>query len=260
MFMEDKQILVSRGIELYHFNTIDSTNKEARRYAAGGGQAPALFLADAQTEGRGRLGRSFFSPRETGIYMTLLLEMTDCMASFAGLTSAVAVAVTDVMDSHLGVCAQIKWVNDVYLYGKKVCGILAESFTYDDRHFVAVGVGINLATEDFPTELKGIAGSLGVSSDRQSRMELAALIGARIWDVFADMRRTDRSFIERYRRRSMVIGEEISFTENGAVREGRAVAIDDDGGLMVETCDGESVTLCSGEITVRVKSDLNRRK
>ena len=252
--MTDKRILSSRGIQLYHFDTVDSTNRVARTHAAESGHVPALFLADAQTQGRGRLGRSFFSPAQTGIYMTLLMDVTDeDVSSVAKLTSAAAVAVTDVMDKHMGVDGQIKWVNDIYVNGKKVCGILAESFFCDDRRYVAVGVGINLNTHVFPSELEDVAGSVGVSTNKQERVAIAELMGAALWDIFGSLRDKDSSFMDRYRKRSMVIGKQVTFTESGVTREGFAVAVDDCGGLVVSLADGSHTTLCSGEITLRLR-------
>ena len=186
--------------------------------------------------------------------MTLLLDITaDQPASVVKLTSAAAVAVTDTLEACVGVSGQIKWVNDIYLSGRKVCGILAESFFAGERRFVAVGVGINLDTRDFPAELADVAGSLGVSADRERRRELTERIAAEIFDVYSRARGGDNGFMDRYRQRSLALGRRVVFTENGVCREGAALDVDDDGGLLVELDDGTAVTLSSGEITLRVK-------
>ena len=118
--------LKSRGIATVYFSSVDSTNSAARRHAAEGGATPTLFLADSQSAGRGRMGRSFFSPAETGIYMTLLFDVThDAPTSTVALTSAAAVAVVRAASAVAGADCLIKWVNDVYVGGRKACGILA---------------------------------------------------------------------------------------------------------------------------------------
>ena len=155
----DSKRLSDRGILVAFADEIDSTSAEARRWAECGGKAPALFVAERQTAGRGRLGRSFYSPSDTGIYMTLLLEIGEDFPDTAGLTSAAAVAVLRGTDRLTQGKTQIKWVNDILLDGKKICGILAESFLVGDKTYAAIGIGVNVSTKDFPEDIRGIAGS-----------------------------------------------------------------------------------------------------
>ncbi|MBO5203793.1 MAG: biotin--[acetyl-CoA-carboxylase] ligase [Clostridia bacterium] len=251
--IEKFSALRERGIAPFFYKSIDSTNNEARRYAMEGGKAPAMFCAAAQTAGRGRMGRSFFSPHDTGIYMTLLLDITDDVpASTVKLTSAAAVAVSGAIQRSTGIELGIKWVNDLYLGGRKVCGILAESFFSDNRRYAVIGVGINLSTSDFPEELSGVAGSLGLSDTDSIRDRLTEQICAELYDAYRRVTDGDLSYIEEYRARSVVIGKRVTYTENGVSRRGLAVGVDDCGGLEIECDGGERRVLTSGEISLRL--------
>ena len=249
-------ILKDRGITPIYFDTVDSTSSAARRYAADGAvTSPALFIADSQSAGRGRLGRSFYSPASTGIYETLLLDVTcDSPASLSLVTSAVAVAVSDAILEVMGIDCRIKWVNDVYVGAKKAGGILTESFFVGERRMLAIGVGVNLSTESFPTELKDIATSLCDSPSESIRASLTCRIAANIFDIYERVRSGDRGFMDEYRRRSAVLGKRITFTQNGIAQSGLATEINDEGHLSVALDDGTRATLSSGEISVRLDS------
>ncbi|MBO7302855.1 MAG: biotin--[acetyl-CoA-carboxylase] ligase, partial [Clostridia bacterium] len=140
------------------FKEIDSTNDEAKRYVSGGGELPALIFSESQTAGRGRLGRSFFSSDNKGVYMTVVFE-APAEDAFLKITSIAAVCAVESIKELFGVSTEIKWVNDIYYKSKKVGGILAESFVVDDKRYVAVGFGINLYTR-LPEELRDIAISI----------------------------------------------------------------------------------------------------
>ena len=153
----------AEGIRLFCYGLTDSTNKRAREYCERADiapDAPALFVARGQTEGRGRQGRSFFSPEDTGLYMTLLFEAPENKDSFTRVTALCAVAVAQGIKKVFGTDSRIKWVNDLYIDGRKIAGILAESFPKGEKRYIAVGVGVNISTADFPAELEGLAGSL----------------------------------------------------------------------------------------------------
>ena len=248
--------LKDRGITPIYFDTVDSTSSAARRHAMDGdGAFPALFVADSQSAGRGRLGRSFYSPASTGIYETLLLDVTGAsVASLLLVTSAVAVAVSDAILDITNIECRIKWVNDVYVGEKKACGILAESFFADNRQLLAIGVGVNLSTKSFPAELESIATSLCESFSESLRSRLCCRIAANIFDIFEQIKSGDRSFMNEYRRRSAVLGKQITFTQNGITQIGIATEINDEGHLSVMLDDKSRVLLSSGEITVRLKN------
>ncbi len=251
--IENDKALAARKIKLIGYECIDSTSTEARRHAEAGGEGNVLFLAKEQSAGRGRTGKSFYSPHGTGIYMTLLLDITDAPpASVVALTSAAAVAVAMACESVCGVRCGIKWVNDIYVGGKKVCGILAESFEAHGKRFAAVGVGINLSTADFPEEIASVAGSLSKKQDKKTQRELTLAVCTGIFDIYEGLREGDFSYMQSYRERSAVLGKQISFWKNGIKSSGTAVAVSDSGALEVRLPDGSKETLSSGEITLRL--------
>ncbi|MGM9619704.1 MAG: biotin--[acetyl-CoA-carboxylase] ligase [Oscillospiraceae bacterium] len=237
-----------RTLPVEVFARIDSTNNEAKRRLTAGRYEPTLLLAEEQTAGRGRMGRSFYSPAETGLYMTLLLGRSTALQDPALLTIAAAAAVAGAIERLTGERAGIKWVNDVYMAGKKVCGILCEAVTdgeSGETGFLA-GIGVNVRTEDFPEELRQKAGSLtGAAADRT---ELAAEITDRLLAIWEAPEQS--GFLEFYRARSFVPGRKVRFTRDGAEREATALAIDDSGALLVRYPDGSVEALRSGEVSV----------
>ena len=244
------------GIQLFCYSVADSTNKRAREYCAEAELSPvptALFIADAQSEGRGRLGRSFFSPASTGLYMTLLIEAPQ-NDKFTLITALAAVAVREAVSRIFGVETAIKWVNDLYLGDRKVAGILAESFVAGERRYVALGVGVNLSTEDFPEELCRKAGSL--ISDGKDAEELEALRYALAFEIcrgfLGSLRGEAGAYMEQYRRHSCVIGKQMTFVRDGEERGGVALGITDCGELEVLLSTGERTLLSTGEISVKV--------
>ena len=241
-----------RGIPVIFHDEIDSTNTEAKRLISSGElRSDCLIAAASQTEGRGRMGRSFYSPSGTGIYMSLVLHPKAELSDSVSVTTMASVAVIRAIRSLTGLEAGIKWVNDIYMNGRKVCGILSEAVfgpEKDAAPFLIVGIGINVSTDVFPEELRGIAASIGVQG--LSRAELAACSAAELLSLSADL--SDRSYMDEYRACSLVLGHEITYTCGDTVRRAEAVGVDDSGGLMVLFPDGSSDTLRSGEISVRL--------
>ncbi len=236
--------------ELFLYSEIDSTNTEARRHALRG-SGSAVFLADRQLSGRGRMGRSFYSPRGSGIYLSLLLPLEGNPEDILLMTSAAAVAVRRAIFAATGRETGIKWVNDLYYNEKKVCGILCESVQSAERRYVIVGVGINLSTEIFPDEIAAVAGSLGVLGE-DKRGELAALCISELYRIWSNI--SDTVFMEEYRQYSTVLGKEITYTENGVTYGGVAENIDERGRLYVRDGQGSVRILASGEISIRMKN------
>ena len=222
------------ALPVYFFDSIDSTNLECRRRMMAG-ETRCLAIADAQTAGRGRRGRSFFSPPGAGLYLSLGFRPEGGAASVAGITTYAAVVVAEAVSRLGGIECGIKWVNDLYLDGKKVCGILAEAV----GDAVIVGIGVNLTESAVPEELRSIVGWLGRADIRDALA--AGLANGLLRYIPGDTRH-----MEEYRRRSLVLGRRVCFGEGG---EGIARAIADDGALIVETAGG-SVELRSGEISL----------
>ena len=238
-----------RGYPVQALGQVDSTNLYARRFCTGDGPAAALVAADCQTKGRGRMGKAFYSPAGTGVYMSLLLRIDQPLQDFLLVTLAAAVAVTRTLGRYTDAKPSIKWVNDVYVGEKKVCGILTEAvsdFESGMLEAALVGVGINVRPARFPEELEDVAGA--VPGLRVSRNRLIAEIAREIYALSRDLK--DPAFLAAYRADSMVLGRQVAFRLDGRERTGRAVDIGPDGSLLVETDDGP-VTLKAGEISVR---------
>lgn len=230
------------------FGEIDSTNNEAKRMCASGEKSPTLIVAESQTAGRGRLGRSFYSPAESGVYFSILFPSLAPLKSAVSVTGAAAVAVMRAIRTLTGKQTAIKWVNDLYLDGKKVCGILAEAVSVQDgiQHLV-VGIGINLSTSVFPAELHDKAGSLGATVPR------AALIAA-VWRELRPflLDPDSREWLDDYRAHSCVIGKPIVWSCGSETHEGIALGINDNGELLVQSPDSPPETLRTGEISVKM--------
>lgn len=231
------------------YRTLDSTNREAQRLLAAGEPCPLLLLSEEQTAGRGRRGRAFYSPAGEGLYMTLALRPCVALSEAALVTAAAAVAVAQAVDALAGVRCRIKWVNDVFLDGKKLCGILTEasgSFEADALDCVCVGIGVNVRTRVFPEELAERACSLYPRAI--SRNRLAAEIAARLLDFAADL--DARRFLDEYRARSLALGRTVAFTRNGVERRALAVDIGERGELIVRRADGQTEALSAGEVRI----------
>ena len=239
-------------VPVHVFDTLETTNKTAAEMAMDGAVHGTTVIARCQTKGRGRRGRSFYSPQDTGLYLSIVLEPSNDLSKSVLITSAVAVAVATAIEEVSGKETQIKWVNDIYWDGKKVVGTLTEAITDFETgqiNHIVTGIGVNCSTEYFP-ESAGQAGSLGGGF---SRNDLAAAIIDHVLDQVENIEQ--RRFIKEYRRRSMVIGQKIDVypTIGGEPYPAMAIDIDEDGGLIIETPGGTTKTLSTGEITIRVK-------
>jgi BirA family biotin operon repressor/biotin-[acetyl-CoA-carboxylase] ligase len=184
--------------------------------------------------------------------MSLLLEASDNSADNVRLTTATAVAVAESIEELCGIATEIKWVNDIYLGGKKICGILCESFTSSlGKRYAVVGIGLNLCTSDFPEELRDKASSLCLEEDM--RADFAARITDTLLRFWNDI--SSPEIIEYYRKHSAVLGKRVAFTEDGKEHLGIAETIDEYGRLTVLVDGGERRVLSSGEISLRRTDD-----
>lgn len=241
---------------------VDSTNNYVKRmedFLPDG----TLVIAGEQLSGRGRQGKSFFSPSGSGLYMSLLVK--DGKSVFCDLfTAKVCLAVCHAIDRITGTdCTNgigIKWVNDIYFADKKLCGILCERLTgKDGKPYVVVGIGINLTLDRsvLPKELRNVCCSLfDITRTEYDVYKVAAVIAEEFEKIF-DEKTDSRGVLEEYRRRSVVIGREITiFRENELVRAA-ALDICEDGALLVRYENGFTAKLCGGEISIRVKKQPN---
>ena len=219
----------------------DSTNLRLKEgYRAGEITPPYLLLADSQTAGRGRLGRTFVSPPGTGLYMSLLAAVPP-RTDAGKITILAAVAVCRALEELTDLRPRIKWVNDLFVNGRKVCGILAEGV--GER--VVIGIGVNLRTPPggFPPEA-GLAGALDRDVDR------AVLAGRIACHLLTGLENpNDPAVIADYRARMPLIGQTVQYTQNGQTKNARVTGVGEDGGLMI-VGDGGPETLRCGEVTL----------
>ncbi len=234
------------------YNTIDSTNLEAKRLLSKEERplSDMLLLAEHQSAGRGRLGRRFFSPQNTGIYMSLIHFDTENknVSNSVAITVTAAVAVLRALKSF-GVKTKIKWVNDLYIGKKKVCGILTEgvlSSSKVDAYIIGIGINVMSSADDFPNEIKKIAGSINKNIDRN---ELAASVLNNLYTCFE----TDPSVLmDEYRKNSNVLNEFVTVIKPNESFSARVLTITDEAHLIVQKQDGNTEELLSGEISLRI--------
>ncbi|MBQ6365956.1 MAG: biotin--[Oscillospiraceae bacterium] len=239
------------------YPSITSTNTVLKAMAADGVPAPLALIAGEQTNGRGRMGRSFYSPSRTGLYMSLLLRPGIAAADVTGITACAAVAVAQTIEQLSGQEAAIKWVNDVYVQGKKVCGILTEASIDCETgviHYLIIGIGINTALpeKDFPEELQAIAGA---AFEGEPVPDLRCRLAAGVLDrlmAFSDDLTDERIFTE-YKKRLLVLGRPINILAVGKEPEPATVLdLERDYALLVRCEDGSIRRLNSGEVSVRL--------
>ena len=264
----ESDILSTQGIKKYLkkdwsdmplevYQSVNSTNTVAREKAAAGAEDGYTVVAGNQTAGRGRMGRSFHSPAKTGIYISIVLrpERYDPQQAVK-LTTMAAVAVCEAIESVSGEKAEIKWVNDVFLQEKKVCGILTEaSFNLEDGmlEYAVLGVGINVFEPEggFPDEIKNIAGAVFSKSENDAKNRLAGQFINHFMKYYHNVN-GDLDYAEEYRRRSFVIGKNVNVITPKGTREALVLDVDRECRLLVEYEDGTRESLFSGEISIRL--------
>ncbi len=237
---------------VYRLPETDSTNRVAKELAASGAPEGTLVVADRQSAGRGRLGRSFFSP-EGGIYMSMILRPETTAEQAVMITTCGAVAAARAIEKVCGVSAGIKWVNDIFVNRRKVCGILAEAGFEPGRQepaYVVLGIGINVKKQSVPEELKDIVGCLEECAVQPvSKDELIAAV----WEEFGKLyeSRSTAVYMEEYRKRSVLLGKEVTVLAPSGSYTATAVDISDDGHLVVDR-GGCKEILSNGEVSVRL--------
>lgn len=232
----------------------ESTMKDAKLAAINGQPNNTLIVADIQEAPKGRFDRPFFSKAGSGIYMSILLRPNQLFDDMAQYTVIMAVAASRAMDDATQTQTEIKWVNDIYLSGKKVGGILSEAISDVESgqiSTVIIGVGINfsLKQNEFPTSLRDKATSLFPKETPSiTRNELIGAIWNQFYKILHQLPKQD--FLEEYRQKSFVLGKTVSFTQNGIDYEGRATVINERGELVVQLQTGTEKVLSSGEISL----------
>ncbi len=245
-------------IEIVALKTTPSTNAEAMtRLMNGKIKHGTLIVADEQSQGRGRMGKSFFSPK-SGIYMSVCLcKSIENLSDVMVITPAAAVAVQRSISKYTDLDAKIKWVNDIYIGKKKVCGILTQAdidFESGKAGTFIVGIGVNFVNQNFPDDIKDKACSL---FEYQPSDVTRSMIIAEIYSQLMALTQNleDRSFMAEYKRHSMVIDKEVTYTLSGVEKRGRVEDIENDGGLIIVEDDGYRRKLTCGEISIRSKNN-----
>ena len=242
--------------QLLWFDTIDSTNTRAKELARQDAPHGTVLLADAQTGGRGRMGRSFHSPAGTGVYMSVILRPNCGPADLMHRTCAVAVAMCDAVEAATGLRPGIKWTNDLITGTRKLGGILTDlGLKADgkvDYAIVGIGLNCNQTTEDFPPELREMALSLaGATGQYQNRSQVIAAMLTALHRMDAQLLTGKSEMLERYRKDCVTLGKEISVLRGEQVTHGTALTVDDGGGLVVGYPSGVTETVTSGEVSIR---------
>ncbi|MBF0122984.1 MAG: biotin--[acetyl-CoA-carboxylase] ligase [Candidatus Omnitrophica bacterium] len=237
------------GRACVHFDSIASTMNEAFRLAMEGASEGTIVVAETQTKGRGRLGRSWSSPKSKGIYCSIILRPGGAPAGVAPLTLLTAVAVSEAVERVSSVRPLIKWPNDLLVKDKKLCGILTEMRAETDRiEFVIIGIGLNVNST--PRQLVPEAVSLKqVLGHSVSRVILLQEVLRAIESRYIDVQKNGfgATFVA-WRERSATIGRKVRFQEKGGMMEGVAVDLDSDGGLLVKLASGKIIKKISGDI------------
>lgn len=246
---------IGENIELHP--RLHSTNDRAKELALQGCPHGTTVLAEQQSGGRGRFGRVFHSPSGSGVYMSCVLRPKLSANRAVILTGMAAVAVARAIERVADVRASIKWVNDVYIGARKVCGILCEAgldFESGQMQYVVAGIGVNVGRMEFPEELQPIATSISNECGANvGRSRFTAELLNELNRLYPALERGDFGFMEEYRARSNVLGREVEVLRGNERYPAKAVDIDDAGSMIVRCMDGSEQTLHSGEISLKLK-------
>lgn len=250
------------NMEVYLYDTVDSTNTAAKALSDTA-ERSSLFIARTQTGGRGRLGRSFHSPADTGLYMTVAYTTDRPLTEAVRVTAGAAVAAVSAIKCLTDKRPAIKWVNDIYLGGCKIGGILTEAVTRPDgRTRMIVGLGLNLTTTAFPEGLRAPASCLfGAEEAHRATPAFTGMLAGEITRRLLSLAEAapdgdlpgglwGEACLELYRRHLLYVGERVLCTRGSETFEGTVAGVDEDYSLLV-TAEGATCILSSGEITVR---------
>lgn len=252
---EEKLTTKVIGRQVRYFDELDSTNLEAKRHKKDEECHGMVFLAEQQNHGKGRLGRSWVSPKETGIWLSILLKPCFSPDLASQITLLAALATADAIRKVTGLESQIKWPNDIVVNKKKVCGILTEMGAAESQiEYLVAGIGINVNTEHFPEEIKEAASSLRIEGKQKYKREdiAAELLNSfeRYYDDFL-ISGSLKKIVNYYNSILINKGKKVKIVGNVNTDIGEALGIDETGRLLVRMEDGEVRVIVSGEVSVR---------
>lgn len=252
----EKYLKTKEKFNISVLDSVTSTNallkQEAEKFTEG-----RVIIADSQTMGRGRFKRVFHSPKGCGIYMSILIKPEFGAETSVLITAAAALAVAEAIENLSGKKTQIKWVNDVLIDGKKVCGILTEGIINAKTGKIEssiVGLGINayMPEDGYPEEISNIASAVFNEKQENLRNRLIAEVITRFWDYYVLL--DDKTFLDGYKARMSVIGKEINVIKGDNIIKAQALDIDDNCRLKVKYQNGETEYLSSGEISIKAET------
>lgn len=254
----DKKILeqyLSQKLNITVFKELDSTNNYLKKIGSNGEKENQLVIALSQTGGRGRMGRSFYSPNGTGIYFSLLLHPKFSAEKSLFLTVMAAVSVAETVMKYNENDVKIKWVNDIYVDGKKVCGILTEGAINSNKmlDYAVVGIGINVIAPEngFPDDIKEIATVIFPGKmEEDIKEKIVADVVNRFFNMYNGI---DIDYVKRYKKYSYLTGKDINIISGETVRPATVIDISDDCHLLVKNENDEIEEISSGDVSVRVK-------
>lgn len=231
-------------LNIFTYKDVDSTNNVARELIISGIKT-GLVVADRQTAGRGRTGHSFFSPENSGVYMSYFAPFDTDPSTPETITARAAVACALALESLCGTRFGIKWVNDIYYGPRKIAGILTEGiFSGDGSGYYVLGIGINVSTEGFPEDIKDSAGALSLTGIIPSHEEIIAGI------INEFTRLNTVPWLEEYKSRLMYVGEAVSFAENGNTVFATMLGVNDECALLARLDDGTVREIKNGEVSL----------
>lgn len=241
------------GRTLYVLPQTSSTNNDLKRLATRHAPEGTVVVADHQTKGRGRLGRSFASPPGVGIYLSLLLYPRIELSRLPQLTLMVAVAAAETLVEISGLAIHLKWPNDVEIGGQKVSGILTEAImqpTTSPAVIIGIGINVNNEREHFPAELQNRATSLALTAgQRFSRMQIIARLLHHLEAFYGSWQQTGIApILERWLHYGPIVGRAVRFADADATRSGIVTGLDEDGALLVATDAAAPQRIYSGEV------------
>lgn len=249
--------LDNKNFDIEVLKTVDSTNDYLKVKAEQSATEGTIVISEEQTKGKGRLGKTFYSPSNSGIYMSILLKPNIHATKSLYITTAAAVAVSKSIDELTGKKSKIKWVNDIFMNERKVCGILTEGsldLEGGGLNYAVLGIGINLTNpeEDFPENISQTAGTIFENNPPNDyKNKIIGYIINNFFDYYSKLEK--KGYLKEYKNRSMIIGEKISIIHGNKLEDALALDIDDEFRLKVKKENGTTEYLSSGDVSIRKK-------
>lgn len=241
-----------KHIAIKVYPELDSTNREAKAQAMAGEPHGTVILAERQTAGKGRNNKRFFSPPGSGLYMSIILDSDKLgFKNITAITAYAALCVCETIENVCNLKPEIKWVNDIFLNGKKICGILTEAITgFENTHQIILGIGINITTKtkDFPKSLQSIAGS--IYPNGESSVTRDFLVAELMNRILYEEKPNEKQLFEKYKKRLFMLNTTVTVIEGNDEFAAKVLDINQCGHLLIKTEKDEIKKLVSGEIKV----------